>query len=392
MVSQNLRFRFTLVSYNILSQALLNDHHYLYSACNPSDLEWPRRGHNIIKELLNNQADIICLQEVESEHLKSLYRPKLAHYGYECLYKKKTGYKVDGCAIFFKSKLFHLLGHKGIEFNRTDVAHLLDRDNVGLIAILKPRIETKSESSHLIIANTHLIFNPRRGDIKLAQLKFFLSELESFSLQSCPPSSGNPATAPTDAASQHKTKASSQPRHQHPTILCGDLNSTPDSEVSRYILKNAPRTRLLRPTTRSVTEGLVVVKEDEDITDEKDKMRHRVGDEETENGNTVTARKSGGLVGDDSERLVESMEDHHMSDYDHSLKFKSVFPTHNRTGQKYVSTFSSEIVDYIFYTPKLRLESYKELLTKEQLNEVGPIPNADFPSDHITLGAKFVLK
>jgi len=74
------------------------------------------------------------------------------------------------------------------------------------------------------------------------------------------------------------------------------------------------------------------------------------------------------------------------------LVFDWVYPTQNKEGTSYVSTFSNCIVDYIFYTPKLRLESYRELLTVDELREIGPIPNSEFPSDHLTLEAKFTLE
>lgn len=383
MVSRNLGFRFTLVSYNILSQTLLNDHHYLYSNCNPKDLEWPKRGHRIVSELLENQADIICLQEVESEHLQSLYRPKLARYGYECLYKKKTGYKIDGCAIFYKRKLFHLLNFKGIEFNRTDVTNLLNRDNVGIIAVFKPKynnnqlINNNNESNHvnskqLVIANTHLIFNPKRSDIKLAQLKLFLSELEEISFE-------------------HYDSDKNE-RHHHPTILCGDLNSVPGSEVNHFIVNrqvqvtpeitssSLQQTTTQPPTPQSTTNITITTTTLNDCNDSisqlpLDEAKDYDNSEETTDNDVTLASMN---------RYLEKTK--------HSFKFKSVYPTQNRRGQPYVSTFSSCIVDYIFYTPNLRLESYRELLTEEELKNIGPLPNSEFPSDHLTLEAKFTLR
>lgn len=335
MVPRNLGFRFTLVSYNILSQTLLNDHSYLYTSCNPKDLEWPKRGHRIVSELISNKADIICLQEVESEHLQSLYRPKLARYGYECLYKQKTGYKIDGCAIFYKTKLFHLLNYKGIEFNRTDVTNLLNRDNVGIIAVLRPKLASKIAPPQLVIANTHLLFNPKRSDVKLAQLKLFLSELEEISLQ--------------------RYDTTNDKRSHHPTILCGDLNSVPNSNVNKFIIKNLA-----------------------------DRVRTRASSQEQANDGSPQNAKEGS-----SENEIER---DCMSDVSHTFRFESVYPTSTRDGKRYVSTFSNSIVDYIFFTPKLRLESYKALLTEEQLREIGPIPNSEYPSDHLTLEAQFSIR
>lgn len=384
MVSRNLRFRFTLVSYNILSQTLLNDHGYLYSSCNPKDLEWPRRGHRIVSELLNNQADIICLQEVESEHLKSLYQPKLARFGYECLYKKKTGYKLDGCAIFYKSKLFHLLKYKGIEFNRIDVTNLLNRDNVGIIAVLKPKIETRSKSSRLVIANTHLIFNPRRSDIRLAQLKYFLSELEEISLESY------------DTIKNE--------RHHYPTIFCGDLNSTPESDVRELVLRNTNLCYSSSSSNSNSSSGndATCLSSDcadsnRDDKDEKHRSQGGSGKKSSKIQPSSNESQQSEISTNNSDDNLDNRDscissDNGLNEFGHTIQFKSVYPIQNQAGQRYVSTFSSCIVDYIFYTPKLHLESYKELLTEEQLSQIGPLPNAEFPSDHLTLEAKFTLK
>lgn len=408
MVSRNLRFQFTLASYNILSQTLLNEHLHLYRNCNPADLEWPRRGQRILTELLDNQADIICLQEVDSEHLQSLYRPRLARHGYECLYKKKTGYKLDGCAIFYKSQMFNLLNHKGVEFNRTDITHLLNRDNVGLIALLEPRDLKRPKASHLVIANTHLLFNPARSDVRHAQLRYFLAQLEEISFDYHDPTRNE--------------------RCHLPTILCGDLNSTPNSPLSDYILgrrhpsrvylgyndddendddnsadqlgtnnDHAHQTRPTADITRSESnskpknaasagvrlEDLDLFSSETEATDNGEAQSKDARQSSNGSGRPPSTRAGARLAGG-SEVAGQ---------YQHSFKFKSAYPSQKPNGQLYVSTFKSDIVDHIFYThTKLRLESYRELLTREQLASIGPLPNSEFPSDHLSLEAKFTLK
>lgn len=375
MVSRNLGFRFTLVSYNILSQTLLNEHSYLYTSCNPKDLEWPKRGHRIVSELLDNQADIICLQEVECEHLQSLYRPKLARYGYECLYKQKTGYKIDGCAIFYKRNSFRLLNYKGIEFNRTDVTNILNRDNVGIIAVLEPKTHCLSESSQLVIANTHLIFNPKRSDIKLAQLKLFLSELDEISFDHLDSIKGE--------------------RCHHPTILCGDLNSVPESAVNRFITKRPFERSNLPPSDNDNIDHHAGLECNSDIRGNNQNDSSNTTEQPQQEDNNQ--RKDPTRQQQQQQQSDEDTEDDKligqlMANLSHPFQFRSVYPTKNRDDQPYVSTFSNCIVDYIFYTPRLRLESYRELLTEQQLKSIGPIPNSRFPSDHLTLEAEFVLK
>ena len=101
---------------------------------------------------------------------------------------------------------------------------LLDRDNVGLITVFEYVTSCKKDNNggrtdakpwlpvSVCIANTHLLFNPRRGDIKLAQLAILLSEIDDWASKCMP---------------QY------DPRHTQycPVILCGDFNSVPHSPL-----------------------------------------------------------------------------------------------------------------------------------------------------------------
>lgn len=126
--------------------------------------------------------------------------------GYQCVYKKRTGSKPDGCAVVFKSSRLSLLSSNPVEFFRRGDS-LLDRDNVGLVVLLQPNDPAgqSDPSSFICVANTHLLYNPRRGDIKLAQLAILLAEIGR--LSRLPDGSTNPV------------------------VLCGDFNSTPWSPL-----------------------------------------------------------------------------------------------------------------------------------------------------------------
>lgn len=58
--SQGLNF--TLLSYNILSQQLLEFHSYLYRDHQHFDLRWDRRFYNLVGEVFRLQPDICLLQ------------------------------------------------------------------------------------------------------------------------------------------------------------------------------------------------------------------------------------------------------------------------------------------------------------------------------------------
>lgn len=53
---------FTVLSYNILSDAYATNE--LYSYCPTWALSWPYRRQNLLREIVGYRADIVCLQEV----------------------------------------------------------------------------------------------------------------------------------------------------------------------------------------------------------------------------------------------------------------------------------------------------------------------------------------
>ena len=82
--------------------------------------------------------------------------------------------KCDGCAIFYKKDLFQLIEEHNVEFNQPGI-ELLNRENVAIIA----KLCLKSDPSiQFLVATTHLLYNPRREDIRLAQIQILLAELD----------------------------------------------------------------------------------------------------------------------------------------------------------------------------------------------------------------------
>jgi len=208
-------FRFTFVSYNILSQSCLEDNKHLYDASPPEVLEWDHRKHNLLKEIMHFKADIISLQEVNQNVYDDFFKPNMEMQGYKGVYKRRTGEeKQDGCAIFYHAEKFELKKTLPIDFNRG--VEILDRNNVALLIMLQPKKDwTGGQDMRLCVATTHLLFNPKRGDIKLAQLAVLLAELDRFTRKGIEPGTGMPL--------------------YHPSILCGDFNAVPYSEIYRLV-------------------------------------------------------------------------------------------------------------------------------------------------------------
>lgn len=130
------------------------------------------------------------------------------------MYKRRTGTKTDGCATCYRSSCFSEVSVSLLEFYRPETG-LLDRHNVGIVLLLRPVVTRGSDvkvlGPPLCLANTHLLFNPRRGDVKLAQLAIVLAEID-------------------------RVVRSLKAKGEHCNIiLCGDFNSVPNMPLYQLI-------------------------------------------------------------------------------------------------------------------------------------------------------------
>lgn len=130
--------------------------------------------------------------------------------GYTCIYKRRTGTKKDGCAVCYHSDRFTQLSINLLEFRQLD-CELLNRDNVGIVLLLQPTAGQNEAFSPICVANTHLLFNPRRGDVKLAQLAIMFAEIDIMI-----------------------KKCKSEGRRCE-VVLCGDFNALPNSPLWNFI-------------------------------------------------------------------------------------------------------------------------------------------------------------
>ncbi|NXK16127.1 ANGE2 protein, partial [Arenaria interpres] len=380
------KFDFTVMSYNILSQNLLEDNSHLYRHCRQRLLIWTYRFPNILQEIKELDADVLCLQEVQEDHYRTEIKSSLESLGYHCEYKMRTGRKPDGCAICFKTSRFSLISSNPVEFFRRDIP-LLDRDNVGLVLLLQPKFHCKTNAA-ICIANTHLLYNPRRGDIKLTQLAMLLAEIASVALQKdgtfCP------------------------------IIICGDFNSVPGSPLYRFIKEGKlnyeglaigkvsgqeqfPRgQRILSipiwPKKLGISQNCVY--------EVKQQQKEENAGEELEAAKPDKAQEA--VMA--SEKLSSKLQ--------HRFKLSSVYSHYfPETGIPEVTTCHSRsavTVDYIFYSAAhedataqpgaedsfhggLKLLGRLALLTEKDLWTVNGLPNENNSSDHLPLLAEFRL-
>ncbi|XP_024536732.1 carbon catabolite repressor protein 4 homolog 6 [Selaginella moellendorffii] len=201
------RERFMFLSYNILAADNAREHYReLYYHIPMRYVKWDWRKVRLVQEIEYWSPDILCLQEVD--RFADL-QGELVKRGYAGTFKRRTGTATDGCAIFWREKRFLLLEEESIDFKDYGL-----RDNIGQICVLRSTREaalegdvSSIENQVLVVANTHILFNPKRGDIKLGQVRTLLNTAQELS------SSWGGAQV----------------------IVAGDFNSTPSSPLYRYI-------------------------------------------------------------------------------------------------------------------------------------------------------------
>ncbi|CAH1792341.1 unnamed protein product, partial [Owenia fusiformis] len=219
-------FTFKVMSYNVLAQNLLEDNSDLYQHCKPEYLEWEFRKENILSQITSKSPDVVCLQEVNEKHCETFFKKKLKAKGYDGHFKKRTGDKKDGCAIFYNPSRFEHVESIPVDYLH-DGAYNLDRDNIALITLLRPIKQYLgphkppiyyNEDILVCVANTHLLFNPRRGDVKLAQMMVLLAQLDKIA---------------------YRGRRNHNEDIYHPVIMCGDFNTEPFTPLYKFILKGS---------------------------------------------------------------------------------------------------------------------------------------------------------
>jgi CCR4-NOT transcription complex subunit 6 len=177
---------FRVLTYNVLSEIYTNSQAYPY--CPKWGLAWTYRRLNLLREITQYDADIMCLQECQADHFDEHFMPYFSRMGYNGVFKAKTREsmgrrgKIDGCATFYRKSMFVMRESTTVEYNaiahsRTQAQRTLNRclkGNVGLILVL----DAVDGSGPIMVANTHLFWDPELTDVKLFQVDAFLQELE----------------------------------------------------------------------------------------------------------------------------------------------------------------------------------------------------------------------
>ncbi|CDW53723.1 CCR4 NOT transcription complex subunit 6 family [Trichuris trichiura] len=261
---------FTVMCYNVLSDKYASP--IVYSYCPLWALNWSYRRRAILQEMIGHKPDVISLQEVETEQFRLFFVPELRKHGYDGIFSPKSRARtmdeenrkhVDGCAMFWKTdrsvELFYLtlliafVGYRFklkdehlIEFRQLAIANaegcqpmlnrVMTRDNIALVGVLQlqenfactcvtdsssPGVVQAQLKVPLVVCTAHIHWHPEFCDVKLVQTMMLVQELDHLVDEIA----HNHGMVPADV----------------PVILCGDLNSLPNSGVHEFLSKGRIR-------------------------------------------------------------------------------------------------------------------------------------------------------
>jgi len=327
-------------SYNVLAEIYATAHAYPY--CPRWALDGGYRCSLVVQELVDADADVVCLQEAQRDAFESYLEPAMKRAGYEALFTQKSreamgaAGKVDGCATFWKAQKYRVAEQRELRFNdlayaearanrlseRDEHAYLtrLVKDNVAQLLVLEDYPAPGRRSRRLAVANTHLYSHRDFPDAKLWQSLSLIRQLDAF----C-----------------------NRQRETLPCIMAGDLNSGPDSSVYEFLATQGVSRGHPDLQPRHTAQGFPV-----NVLPDARQIAHRLP-------------------------LVSSY-----------ASVLGVEPDFTNLTQQFRGT-----LDYIWYdSSAIRCAAVAPVPPLEQLTRAGPaLPSPQYPSDHVALIADFVF-
>nr|CBN80659.1 2',5'-phosphodiesterase 12 [Dicentrarchus labrax] len=215
-----------VVSYNILADIYAQTElskNVLYPYCAPYALQLDYRQNLIKKELAGYNADIVCLQEVDKVVFTDSLTPALDAFGLDGVFRVKEK-QHEGLATYYRRSKFQLLSRHDIMLSEaltSDPIHSALLEKVSANSALKDKILMRSTALQVsvledlnkpgrkvCVANTHLYWHPKGGNVRLVQM---------------------------GVALQHLSHVINEVAPGAPLVFCGDFNSTPNSGVFQLV-------------------------------------------------------------------------------------------------------------------------------------------------------------
>ncbi|KAJ1258922.1 hypothetical protein BS78_10G113200 [Paspalum vaginatum] len=323
----------TIMSYNILADYNARNHPDLYWDVPLDAMRWDSRRRLIIREIRHWDPDLVCLQEVDRfQEIAAGMKSR----GYEGIFQRRTGDTRDGCAMFWKSKRLRLLEEDSIDFSEFNL-----RNNVAQICVFELNGTYK-----LVLGNIHVLFNPKRGDVKLGQIRMLLE----------------------------KANALAEKWNGIPIVLAGDFNSTPDSAIYEFLT-----TMKLNISLHDRRQLSGLDNSEFDLYELYSLLKYQWSDEEVRNATGC----SNVMVAEHPLKLRSSYAMLKRNSNNRGLHGEPLATSYHK---KFLGT-----VDYLWHTRGLECSRVLDTLPIGTLRRTRGLPTRELGSDHLPIVAEFVF-
>jgi 2',5'-phosphodiesterase len=428
---------FRIVTYNILADQYASTDAaktQIFVTCPLENLDPLYRRPLVLDELLQYNADVICLQEVDDKMFQLCLQPALNIAGFDGVYTNKAGKVREGSATFWRRNRFKLLAQRDIALKELFPATCSNEDikaakygpvfepmlssspalctalqrvaTVGQLTLLAPIDNPSSAAADkqalrpLCIANTHLFFHYAAPHIRTMHVWAIIKEACDFAA-----AAGGGDIAFSSAAAGGKYPA---------LLLCGDLNSDLNDGIPGAIqlLSQGKLSSSYWDWAFGINFKWEKDAEEEEESNggtnggcgEENKNTKIASDNNQSNGingvvnnNIHSSVLSGVNEGGEVQKMLHTEIEHlkpssprspaeKVPGIDLELPFALAAADNLRSNvTNYVRGYEG-LLDYIWYQPgRLEVERVIPVPSSDQLG--GYIPNKRYPSDHLAVVA-----
>ncbi|CAL5221334.1 g3509 [Coccomyxa viridis] len=209
----------TVLQWNVLADGLAQNGDF--QRVSQQVLSWESRSPQILQEIVESQADLICLQEVN--RYEDFFKPSLERLGYRGIFWPKAcspaeqyGYPCDGCALFYRAERLELIGSpQGQPFKMAGGVN-------GKQGMLHAVFHDRHAGCAIVAATTHLKAKAGQANeaARQAQAQLMMGRLSA-------------AAAGISSAACNGTSSAAE--RDPLVILCGDFNDSPPSPACQVV-------------------------------------------------------------------------------------------------------------------------------------------------------------
>lgn len=371
--------KYRMMTYNVLAQSLIK--RIIYPYASTQALRWKQRQELLKNEFQSLRPDLICLQEVNVDAL-NYWKSLCTSLNLDIEYTSKTERPTShGILIGWNTEIWEKidcvkLNYQSLAEQYKDIPHVyteMNHNNVGLIVVLKFKQPIKPDSLRhqgIILASTHLQWNPMFSFVRLKQAAMLIQEIQKL-----------------------------QQQYGYEVLIGGDFNVTPDHMVYECLTQHTiqdkdlpmflspPEAATKLPEEQISLDDLLLTKPTIDLNDPE--HHHRVTEVKQILSQIQQLPKLVSLYHNYYDHcLAQVPSDNIKLDYEHKLCQWQHEPPFTVFVERFRGT-----LDYIFVNEDhcFHFLQYLSIPCAQQLSHQTALPNDLSPSDHLSLVVDFQI-